>query len=126
MRRCIRGSSGERRSSGSTLGTSHRTIGLALVLAEQHPLGAELQAVQRPHVGLAQALHRHRSSPAIGPVAQARVDHLGGHRGRRERHVDADGAGRAHGVGGVADQQQAVARPVADEADDALQREERA
>jgi hypothetical protein len=49
----------------------------------------------------------------------------GGHGGGRQRHVDADRPGGDHGVGGVADQQEAVPGPVTYQRDHRGQWEER-
>ena len=86
---------------------------IAAALPQQHALSAELEAMQGAHVGLAQPLDLLQDVAPDRAVAEVRVEHLRGHRGGRERDVDADGAGRAHRVGGVADQQQPVARPLA-------------
>src|SRR5216683_5405295 len=98
---------------------------IAAPRAEQHPLGSELKAVKRPDIVLSQALDRLQILARDRAMPEARIELLSGHRGGGDGHVDADGASRAHGVGGVADQQQAVAGPLAHQPNDAPQGEER-
>src|SRR5713101_7248075 len=98
---------------------------IAAPRAEQHPLGSELKAVKRPDIVLSQALDGLQILARDRAMPETPIELLGGHCGGGDGHVDADGAGRAHGVGGVADQQQAVAGPLAHQPNDALQGEER-
>src|SRR4030095_1574198 len=80
--------------------------------------------MKRPYIRLAYALNRLQILVRDRSTTEARIQFLGGHCGGRNRDVDADGAGRAHCVSGIAHQEQAVARPIVDEANDAFKWEE--
>ncbi len=50
-------------------------------------------------------------------MAQQRIDLLRRDCGCRQGHIDANGPGRAHGMRGVANKHQAMARPIFDQDD---------
>src|SRR5438132_13941232 len=57
-------------------------------------------------------------------MAQQRIELLRRDCGCRQRHIDANGAGRAHGMRGVANEHQAMAGPIFDQDDLAFERDE--
>ena len=57
-------------------------------------------------------------------MAEQRIDLLRGDRGCRQRHIHTNGSGGAHGVGCVANEHHAIARPVFHQDDLAFKREE--
>src|SRR5262245_27435475 len=58
-------------------------------------------------------------------MPEQRIELLRGHRRRGQCHIDADGTGGAHGVRGVADEHQAITRPIFDQDDFPFEWEER-
>ena len=74
-------------------------------LTEECDLCPELQLVERPDIGLSDALNFREVCVCDRTMTEPRVDLLGGDGRRGDGDIDTDGAGRTHRVRRIADQQ---------------------
>ena len=100
----------------------HRT---RAVLRGQHPLCLNCRPCSVRTSCSRSCWTRCRSVSQDRSTPEPRIDLLRRDRRRRQGDVDTDRARRTHRVRRIADQQQAVARPVVDEPDDPFEREKR-